>query len=145
MTATNPADEHVQRLITLTERLTQQIALDADAFEARRSHEAADRMEQTAKLANLYRHEAARMKQDPRVVAAASAELRRRLIRASESFEAVLARHGRALHAAKTITEGIVRAIAEEADRARTAVAGYGPGARTQAAAAAPIALNRRA
>ena len=56
MTTSNPADEHVQRLIALTEQLTQQIALDADAFEARRSHEAAGRMEQTTKLANLYRH-----------------------------------------------------------------------------------------
>jgi hypothetical protein len=144
MTSSNPADEHVQRLIILTERLTQQIALDADAFEARRSHEAAARVEQTAKLANLYRHEAARLKQEPRVVASASTELRRRLIGASEAFEAVLLRHGRALHAAKTITEGIVRAIAEEADRARSAVAGYGPGARAQCAAT-PIALNRQA
>src|SRR5512135_3495686 len=102
MTSPNPADEHVQRLIILTERLTQQIALDADAFEARRSHEAAARIEQTAKLANLYRHETARVKQEPRVVASASADLRRKLIRASEAFEAVLVRHGRALHAAKT-------------------------------------------
>jgi len=145
MTGSTSADEHVQRLIALTERLTQQIALDADAFEARRSHEAADRVEQTAKLANLYRHETARMKQDPAVIAGASGELRRRLIRASEAFEAVLARHGRALHAAKTITEGIVRAIAEEADRARAAVASYGPGARAQSTATTAIALNRRA
>ena len=54
-------------------------------------------------------------------------------MRATEAFEAVLARHGRALEAAKTVTEGLVRAIAEEVARSRSAGTGYGPGAQTQA------------
>lgn len=139
------AAENVERLILLTERLTEQMAADAKAFEARRPHDAAARVDETARLANLFRHESARVRQDPRLVAAAPAELRDRLMRASEAFDAVLARHGRALHAAKTVTEGIVRAIAEEVSSARSAGTGYGPGARTQAAPATAITLNRRA
>jgi hypothetical protein len=145
MNLAQPADPHVEQLIALTEKLAEQIALDTRAFETRRPFEAAARVEETGRLANIYRHEAARARQDPRVLAAASSQQRERLKRASERFEAALSHHGRALHAAKTITEGIVHAIAEEMDRSRKAVAGYGPTARTQATAATSVALNRRA
>ena len=145
MTAHNVAADNVERLIMLTERLTEHMASDAKAFEARRPHDAAARIEETSRLANLFRHESARVRQDPRLVAAAPPELRDRLMRASEAFDSVLARHGRALHAAKTVTEGIVRAIAEEVNSARAAGTGYGPGARTHAAPATAITLNRRA
>ena len=41
-------------------------------------------------------------------------EQRTRLLRATEAFDAVMERQGRALAAAKTITEGLVNAIAQE-------------------------------
>jgi predicted RNA-binding protein YlqC (UPF0109 family) len=34
---------------------------------------------------------------------------RTKLVRATEGFDAVLARHGRAIEAARTITEGLVK------------------------------------
>jgi hypothetical protein len=67
------------------------------------------------------------------------------LKQATEAFEAVLARHGRAIEAAKTVTEGLVKAIAEEIDSQRPKGGGYGPGATKTASTAAPIALNRKA
>jgi len=141
----NLAKENVQRLITLTERLTERLAGDAQAFEARRPHEAAARLEETSHLANLYRHETLRVRQDPATVASAPRELRTRLERATEAFESVLARHGRALFAVKAVTEGVVRAIAEEVANSRVAAAGYGPGARANAASTTAITLNRQA
>ncbi len=46
----------------------------------------------------------------------------------------------------KSITEGVVKAIAEEVARTRAASAGYGPGARMSTRdTAIAIALNRRA
>ena len=141
----NPAEENVERLIALTERLTQRIAEDAAVFEARQSHEAAARVEETARLANLYRHESARVREDPSTVAAASPERRARLMQASRSFDQTLVRHGRAVFAAKVVTEGIVRAIAEEVVAARSAGAGYGPTARLQSSSSAAIAVNRQA
>jgi hypothetical protein len=46
----------------------------------------------------------------------------------------------------KSITEGVVKAIAEEVARTRAATAGYGPGARLATPSGAiAIALNRRA
>jgi hypothetical protein len=137
--------QNVERLIALTEQLTRQIGLDADAFEARRPHEAASRIEETVRLANVFRHETARVRENPALIAAAPGEARTRLACASEAFERTLQRHGRALYAVKTVTEGIVRAIADEVVRARAAGAAYGPGARHPIADATAVTLNSRA
>jgi hypothetical protein len=139
------AKQNVERLIALTEQLTQRIGLDADSFEARRPHEVAGRMDETARLANLYRHESARVRETPALVAGAPRELRQKLAQASRAFERTLQRHGRALHAVKTITEGVVRAIAEEVVKARAAGSAYGPGARSPLADPTAITMNRRA
>ena len=140
------AEENVQHLIVLTEQLTERMRLDAEAFEARRPHQAASRIEETQRLANLYRRESDRVKQNPSLIAGAPPQLRRRLAKASEAFEVTLARHGRAVFALKAVTEGVVKAIAEEVARARAAIQGYGPGARMATlSGAVPIALNRTA
>jgi len=139
------AHQNVLRLITLTEQLTGHIGADADAFEARRPHEAADRINETSRLANLYRHESARVKQSPALIADAPREVRLRLARASLAFERELARHGRALFAVKEVTEGVVHAIAQEVANSRASVSGYGPRAKSAPYDATAITLNHRA
>ena len=140
------ADDRVGQLIILTERLTALIALEAQAFEQRRPQDAVIHIEETSKLANLYRHESARVRANPNMVASAPLAQRTRLIRATEAFDAVLARQGRALEAAKTVTEGLVRAIAEEVAGQRNTGSGYGPGASPGTpASATSITLNKRA
>lgn len=142
-----PAADRVEQLIALTERLTGLIALEAQAFEQRRPQDAARQLVESSKLANLYRHESSRVRANPKLVEAAPLEQRQRLIRATEAFDAVLARQGRALAAAKTVTEGLVRAIADEVASQRAGAGGYGPGAVTQAptGSSTAITLNRRA
>jgi hypothetical protein len=147
MTSGDPAlDDRISQLIGLTERLTRLLAAQAQAFEARRPQDAAAAMEETAGLANGYRHEAQRIRQQAEILAKLTDRQRLRLTRATEAFDAVIARHARALMAAKTVTEGLVHAIAEEVAAQRSAGAAYGPlGTRTRPATAAPITLNRRA
>jgi len=136
----------IQELITLTEQLTGLLAEQAKAFEARRPQDAAANMEETARLANLYRHEAAKVRANPAQIADAPLELRVRLVRATEAFDAVLARQGRALTAAKTITEGLVHAIAHEVAHQRSRGASYGPGgAKPNPAPVTAVTLNQRA
>jgi hypothetical protein len=137
--------QRMEQLILLTERLTGLIAEQLRAFEARRPHDAAANAEETARLANLYRHESLKLKADPSVLEGAPAELKDRLVAATRAFDAVLARHGRAVEAAKTITEGLIRAIAEEVHKQRHAVAGYGQKGMQAPRPAIPVALNRRA
>ncbi len=143
--AATDADERVEQLITLTERLAQLLAVETRAFEARRPQDAAVGGGETARLANIYRHESARIRAEPDLIAGARADLRRRLTEVTRTFDTVLHRHGRALHAAKTVTEGLVHAIAEEVSRQRTRAAGYGPRAKASAGDGCAIALNRLA
>ena len=147
MSSGDPAlDDRVNQLIVLTERLTGLIADQAKAFEARRPQDAAANMEETGRLANLYRHEAQRIRQQASVLNKLSKAQHHKLTRATEAFDAVIARHGRALYAAKTVTEGLVHAIAEEIAVQRSAGATYGPrGAKTRPATAASVTLNQRA
>lgn len=138
--------ERVDQLILLTERLTDLVAHGAKAFEARRPQDAATLVGETGQLANLYRHESNRIRGNPALLAGIALEQRARLVRATEAFDAVLARQARAVAAAKTVTEGLVRAIAEEVAVQRQKGASYGPGALPGATAAATaITLNRRA
>jgi hypothetical protein len=145
MTAESATDR-VEQLIALTERLTELVAKEAAAFEQRRPQDAATFVEETAKLANMYRHESAKVRANPQVIAQAPPARRQGLIRATEALDAVLARQGRALEAAKTVTEGLVRAIADEVASQRQQSAGYGPSATPYApGAAVAITLNQRA
>jgi hypothetical protein len=144
ISADNAADR-VEQLISLTERLT---ALMAQGRRRLRGAPAAQRRQPrhgSGRLANLYRHESARVRREPSLIAGAPAERRAALARATEAMEQVLQRHARALEAAKAVTEGLVRAIAEEATAQRGAAGRYGPSARVAQADAAPIALNRQA
>ena len=81
----------------------------------------------------------------PLILDGAPLERRRALMRSTEAFDAVLARHGRALQASKVVTEGIVRAVAEETIRNRNTGAGYGSDAAATTASGAAVTLNRRA
>ena len=66
------AQGRIDELIALTERLTTLIAEQAQAFEARRPQDAARNMEETTRLANIYRREAQVLRAQPALVAAAS-------------------------------------------------------------------------
>jgi hypothetical protein len=146
--AETPADR-VDQLIILTERLTEMVAAQSLAFEQHRPQDAAGLVEETSRLANLYRHESARVRANPALLSGAPLRERTRLTRATEAFDAVLARQARSLEAAKIVTEGLVRAIAEEValQRQRGAADAYGPsGERTSKPAdGSAITLNKRA
>jgi len=144
--AAQDATDRCEQLTVLTERLTELIAAQAQAFEERRPQDAAALLEETSRLANLYRHESARVRADPSLVEGAPLAQRTALIRATEAFDAVLARHGRAIEAARTVTEGLVKAIADEVAAQRTQVSVYGSaGVQTSTVAPTAITLNRRA
>lgn len=146
--AARDAQDRVDQLIVLTERLTALVAAQAQAFEEHRPKDAAGMLEETSKLANIYRHESARVRADPTLISGAPADQRTRLVRATEAFDAVLARQGRALDAARKVSEGLVRAIADEVADQREKTSAYGPSgsqARGRRDGGKAITLNRRA
>ena len=143
--AANDAADRVEQLIALTERLTGRLEADAKLFEARRPQDVARNTGEMLELSNLYRREAAQVRANPALIAGAPEPRRKKLVEATRTFEAVLGRHGRSVKAAKTVTEGLVRAIAEEVAARRMPAAGYGPRAKARQGDASAITLNRRA
>lgn len=139
------ATARVRQLIDMTRRLTEQLQIEAAAFEARRPQDALATLTQTQDLANQYRRESAQIKANPQIIAPAATAERQALIEATKAFEAVLARHSRAVEAARRISEGLVQTIAAEVSAQRGNPSAYG--ASGQAAQADPraVALNKTA
>ncbi len=150
MTPLPPADAitataHARRLIALTERLTQRLEAETQAFVERRPQDVVAGLAQTQEMASQYRRESAQLKAAPTLMAAAPAAERASLIRATERFEAVLARHALAVEAARVISEGLVKAIAQEVSAARAMGTGYGATGRAAAGDGRAITFNRSA
>lgn len=136
---------HVRRLVDLTRRLTARLDQEADAFQAHRAAEVTAGHAETQEMANLYRRESAQLKARPDVLKAATVADRMELIRATELFEAALARHARVVEAARAVSEGLVRTIAGEIAAQRGSPSAYGAAGQATAADARAVALNRTA
>lgn len=139
------ATAYLRKLTALTERLTARLETETDAFATRRAAEVADGLAETQELANQYRRESAHLKANRAILAAAPASERMALIKATEAFEAVLAIHSHAVDAARTVSEGLVRAIAQEVAGARAMGTGYGASGSAYAGDSRAVTLNRMA
>lgn len=145
MTDATTATAYIRKLIALTDRLTARLEVETDAFASRRAAEVAAGLAETQDLANQYRKESGHLKANKAILMAAPASERMALVRATEAFEAVLAVHGRTVEAARTISEGLVRAIAQEVAGARAMGAGYGASGQAYGGDSRAVTLNRTA
>lgn len=127
--AANTPGERAHALIRLTRRLTELLDQETALFDARTPHKAVDLQTEKTRLATLYRSETRLAQKDRNRLAGIEAGLKAELKTATQTFEAALARNGAAVEALKTLTEGLVKAIADEAARQKQAQSGYGPGA----------------
>ena len=134
----------LEAMVELTERLTGLLEDQARAFERHRPQDAAATLAEVSRLANIYRAGSDEVRAAPAKLSEAPADLRARLLGATQAFEAALERQGRALAASKYITEGVVKAIADEIAAKRGLGQAYGPGAARRSPATA-ITLNRQA
>jgi len=139
ISAQNPSDR-AHQLLALTQRLADRLESDTAILEAHRPQDLAASIEETRTLSNLYRHETMRIKADPKLLAGITPDEKQRLIDATQVFQANLERYEHAVGAAKTVTEGIVTAIAAEMQASKASVATYG--ARGTAKSTGPQSLN---
>jgi hypothetical protein len=136
------AEDRAAQLLALTEQLTARLETETKALRAQDTP--ADH-EETARLANVYRQEMARIAEQRALIEGASRPLLDKLRAATARFRDTLAAHGVALYAAKEVTEGIVRTIAEEVARARESLQGYSAGGGYAAAAPGALTTNKTA
>jgi type VI protein secretion system component VasF len=134
----------LEKVIQLTEQLTALLAAQARAFEQHRPQAAAAGLQEIHKLSQVYAAASGVVRTQPKLIEQAPPQLRRRLLQATEAFDAVLQRQGRSLSACKTVTEGLVKAIADEVAARRSVGRAYGPNAKRPISATA-ITLNQRA
>lgn len=139
--------ERADAMLRLTQRLTALLDQETSLFREQRPHEAAALQDEKGKLANIYRAEVARAKQDPTRFLGANDIVKASLRKATQAFETAVAENGHAVGAMKTLNEGVVKAIADEAARQQTSVQGYGAAGaqQTTAPSGLSIAVNRTA
>lgn len=145
--AARNGEERAHALLKLTTRLTELIRQETVLFRERRPQDALGLQDEKTKLTTIYRSEVSRARQEPTRFAGAGTPIKSALRQATTVFHEALAENGHVVAAMKEITEGVVKAIADEAARQRTAGGGYGPGATQPSAVPGglSIAVNRTA
>jgi hypothetical protein len=115
----------IERLIAMAERLI--VALESDIAELKNGRTAALKTNEPEiqTLTALYGREAQGF--DPRLAQSAPPSLRQRFVAITAKFREVLQLHARMLTRVKNASEGIVRAIATEVERASAPMRPYGP------------------
>jgi hypothetical protein len=145
LVADHPADRAAQ-LTLATERLTALIEAETAKMEARLPLSGGAEAEEKNRLANTYRLELARVKQDPELIRAAPAAALDILKQRTLILHEALARHEAALNAVKVVSEGLVQAMAEEVVRQRNNATNYSAkGALRTPSAARSAVMDRRA
>jgi hypothetical protein len=114
----------IERLIALTERLTETLAADIAVLEKGRAREMRVVAPDIQQLTLLYNREANGV--DIAMTRAAPPALREKLMQVTKRFRETLALHARILTRVKNAGEGLIQAIASDVDRKRSAARPYG-------------------
>ena len=140
------ATDRAEQLLLVTERLQTLVAEETRRIEARLAPLEGAEGEEKARLANAYRLELARIKQDRGLIEGASPETLTKLRHSTVTLHETLAAHELALAAIKLVTEGLVQAMAEEVARQRLGGSQYSAGGGLASPAGpTPTVLDRSA
>ncbi|HWU25646.1 MAG TPA: hypothetical protein VN154_04525 [Rhizomicrobium sp.] len=131
----------IDRLLALTERLTEALLADIAALERCRPREMRSPSIEVQQMTALYAREAASFA--PSVVQVLPKEARDRLTAATAAFREVLARHGQILLRVRNATEGMIRAIAEDVAKRKNAQRPYAPAAPVKANTPGAMIYNK--
>lgn len=141
------AADRAEQILLLTDRLMVIVETETAALAAGSpARPDAPESIELQRLANAYRLEMARIRDDPTLISGAPRPVRERLQAVTAALQLGLDRYGLALGAAREVTEGLVRAMAEEVQRVRRGPQGYGAqGAYAETAGPGAVALDQRA
>ena len=115
----------VSRLTELVESLGEIVAGETELLATRRPRSLADTRSNKERLTAAYEYELRHLKSDPGWLGTADPVAIGGLKRAVEIFDGIMRQHARRLVTVKSITEGMIQAIAEEVQRKRQPVTGY--------------------
>jgi hypothetical protein len=118
-------DPRIERLINLAERIIAALESDIAALKQGRPDALQTNDPEIQKLTAIYGREAKGF--DPKLAENAPPTLRQRFFAVTAKFREVLQLHARLLVRVKNASEGIIRAIAQEVERANAPMRTYGP------------------
>ena len=126
MSDVKPQDTpRIERLIAMAERLIVALESDIAALKDGRPQALATNEPEIQRLTAQYGLEAQNF--DPRLAQSAPPTLRQRFIAITAKFRDVLQLHTRMLTRVKNASEGMIKAIAAEVERANAPMRTYGP------------------
>jgi hypothetical protein len=132
-------EDRAEQLLAMTQRLVGLVDEEIAAVKARKLDASSSNWDEKEKLVHAWRLEVARIKADPKQMTGLSPARKDALKASARDLEDRLQAHERALAAARTVTEGLVRSIAAEIAQSRAGPAGYG------AKGAVPVNQHREA
>lgn len=124
--AAKDAEDRVDQLIILTDRLTSMILEETEMLKTRRPSELTAHEEEKGRLVNLYCHEMTRIRKDKALVAGAPKPKLDALTGYTAEFRKALAHHGSQVNRMMTVTEKMVQNIAKEIGKRTPSPVGYG-------------------
>lgn len=137
--------DRVDVILELTRQLSQLVAREMELIEAREAHRLTDLEEERSRFSLLYTREMQAAKADPASMKKAGPEKLRRLRDETAAFNAAIDRHQRLIARVRHVSEGIIKAVADEASRQRAPKTVYGASGTTYGrTGAAPIAINQK-
>lgn len=140
--------DRATQLLAMTQRLVGLIEVEIEALKARRMLGTATDWDEKERLVHAWRIEVSKVKADPTLIAGIPNQLKADLRIAAKQLEDGLETHAHALMATKTVTEGLVRSIANEIASSRSAPAAYGRSGAVNTGAhreASGLAVNAKA
>ncbi len=141
---TDAADERLERLVILTQRLTNVIRKEIQIYRSRRPREAAGLAAEKDTLSAQYNREMSAFKNDQAGLARLSQESKAHLKAVTASFREALTELSDVLGRVRRVSEGIIQAIAADVQSRRATPVGYGTNAAPPAPGGPiPLALNK--
>lgn len=133
-------ERRVRDLLGLTRRLAELIGRETDLMAARRTAEAGAVLEEKALAAAAYAREMKEIARDPGLIARAPKPLLADLKRAAAALREVLKTQERRIAQLRRVSEGLIKAIADDVAARRAPAAGYTAAATYAAPAGKPSA-----
>ncbi len=135
----------VDTILDITRRLTALLEREMALIEAKTPARLAELEDERSRLSLLYSREMQAVAANPADFRTLPQPELTKLRDETKVFHALLDRHQRMVARARRVTEGIVKTIADEAQRQKSPRTGYAPGGQSSGRnAAAPLAINAK-
>lgn len=111
--------------IALSKRLSEILETENEMLRSRRPREIAQLQEEKSQLALRFSREMDALRNNSNLIENAAESERNELRESSQRFQDALKENQRLLFATKSVTEGIIRAVANEVEKVGSRAAGY--------------------